>query len=99
MLFRSITRVLSLALLVGQLGAEAHAYSHLSDDTQGLPETTQSCRACLSFAPLLSAVGGSSSEFLAHDCTAENYFPVDDIRVPESHSRPAFQSRTPPTLL
>lgn len=96
---RSIARLLSLALLFGQLGAQAHAFSHLSDGSKGLPDTTQSCRACLSFAPLHSAVGGSTCAFVVDQCAAETFIPLDAILVPSSPSHRAFQSRAPPVLL
>jgi hypothetical protein len=94
-----IASVLSLALLIGQLGAEAHAYSHLSDDSKGLPGTSQSCRACLSFAPVQAAVGGSSAAFVVAPCAGELYVLPEEILVPNSPSRRAFQSRAPPVLL
>jgi hypothetical protein len=93
-----IARVLSLALLVGQLGAEAHAYSHLSDDSKGWPGTSQSCRACLSFAPVQAAVGGSPKAFVAAPCTGESYVPLDETLVLHAPSHRAFQSRAPPVL-
>lgn len=94
-----IARVLSLALLVGQFGAEAHAYSHLADDSKGLPGASQSCRACLSFAPVQAAVGGSPAVLVMAPCVAESFAPLDEILVPDSPSRRAFQSRAPPVLL
>lgn len=94
-----IARVLSLALLVGQFGAEAHAYSHLADDSKGLPGASQSCRACLSFAPVQAAVGGSPTVLVMAPCVAESFAPLDEILVPDSPSRRAFQSRAPPVLL
>jgi hypothetical protein len=94
-----IASLLSLALLIGQLGAEAHAYSHLSDDSKGLPGTSQSCRACLSFAPVQAAVGGSPTVLVMAPCVAESFAPLDEILVPNSTSRRAFQSRAPPILL
>jgi len=95
---RLIARLLSLALLFGQLGAEAHAYSHLSDASKGLPDTAQSCRACLSFAPLHSAVGTSASVFVVHQCATDDFVPLDEILVPNSPSLRAYQSRAPPAL-
>ncbi|MGH8249783.1 MAG: hypothetical protein ACREVI_03635 [Steroidobacteraceae bacterium] len=94
-----IARLLSLALLFGQLGAEAHAYSHLSGDSQGLPETTQLCRACLSFAPLQGVVGGSATVSISHACMAETFVRLDASPVPRSPAHPAFRSRAPPILL
>ena len=94
-----IARVLSLALLIGQMGAAAHAYSHVADDPQGLPETTQGCRTCHSFAPLLSAVGGSPSVLLVAPCATDDFVPVNAAQVPASPHHPAFRSRAPPVLL
>jgi len=96
---RLIARLLSLALLFGQLGAEAHAYSHLTDDPHGLPGTAQNCRICLSFAPLNSAVGGSMSAFVVHQCATDDFVPLDEILVPNSPSLRAYQSRAPPAFL
>jgi hypothetical protein len=97
--FRLIARALSLALLIGQMGAAAHAYSHVADDSQGLPDTTQSCRTCHSFAPLLSAVGGSQSVLMVAPCAVEAFVPVNTTLVPDSPHHPAFRSRAPPALL
>jgi hypothetical protein len=91
--------LLSLALLFGQLGAEAHAYSHLSDKPDGLPGSTQSCRACLSFAPLTNAVGGSPCAFTIQPQAVESFVAIDAIRIPDSPLHRAYRSRAPPTLL
>ena len=63
-LFRShrrlIVHLLSLVLLLAQLGMQAHAYSHLKSDPDSLPgTTTQLCGQCASSAPLLSMASGS----------------------------------------
>ena len=94
-----IARLLSLALLVGQLGAETHAYTHLLDDTDGLPSTTQNCRACLSSASLQSAVGSSPTTFIVARFEAEAFVPLDPIVVVQGSAHRAFQSRAPPALL
>ena len=94
-----IARLLSLALLIGQLGAEAHAYSHLLDDTDGLPSTTQNCRACLSGAPLLSAVGSSPTAFVVARSETETFLPLEPALVAQGPAHRAFQSRAPPALL
>jgi hypothetical protein len=94
-----IARVLSLALLIGQMGAAAHAYSHLTDDPHGLPDTAQGCRTCHSFAPLLSAVGGSQSMLLVAPCAADNVAAADITPVARNSHYPAFRSRAPPVLL
>ena len=54
---------LALALLVAQTGAVLHECSHLraSRESRGVPATSsQSCPACLSYAPVLAAAGGTS---------------------------------------
>jgi len=94
-----IARLLSLALLVGQLGAQAHAYSHVSDESDGLPSTTQSCRACLSGAPLLAAVGSAPTAFIVARCETEAFLPVEPALVAQGPAHRAFQSRAPPALL
>lgn len=94
-----IARLLSLALLVGQLGAEAHAYSHLQDDTDGLPSTAQNCRACLSNAPLASAMGSSPSAFIVARSKSGTFLPLDSVIVAQGPAHRAFQSRAPPELL
>ena len=94
-----IARLLSLALLLGQLGAEAHAYSHLFDETDGLPSTTQNCRACLSGAPLLSAVGCSPTAFVLARSEGDSFLPLEPALVAQGPAHRAFQSRAPPALL
>lgn len=92
-------RLLSLALLVGQLGAEAHAYSHLLDDTDGLPSTAQNCRACLSNAPLTNAVGSSPAPFIVARSEPETFLSLDPVIVAQGPAYRAFQPRAPPALL
>ncbi len=84
---------------MGQFAAQAHAYSHISDNPDGLPGTAQGCRACLSFAPLESAVGGSPAAIIVARCEAEAFLPSEPILVAQGSSHRAFQSRAPPALL
>jgi hypothetical protein len=86
-------------LLIGQMGAAAHAYSHLTDDPHGLPDTAQGCRTCHSFAPLLSAVGGSQSTLLVAPCAADDVAAADPGPIARNPRYPAFRSRAPPVLL
>ena len=86
-------------MLIGQLGATTHAYSHVADDPQGLPETTQGCRTCHSFAPLLGAVGGSLSVLLVAPGTVDIFVSASSALVPDNPHHPAFRSRAPPILL
>jgi hypothetical protein len=52
-----------LALLLAQVGAQAHAYSHLRLGSQqdGPGPLTQVCAECCLSAPLLSAVGSADA--------------------------------------
>ncbi len=95
---RLIARTLALALLIGQMGAQAHAWSHIGDDQQGLPDTSQGCRTCVSFAPLLSAVGGTQAAVPVQPQAAESFVLAQAIEIPDCPARRAFQSRAPPVL-
>jgi hypothetical protein len=92
--------LLAALLLVGQAGAQLHAYAHVASgqiDPAGLDN--QPCTDCLSFAPLHSAVGASPC-VPPVDPDAATPFPgqvagpvVVEVRV---HG---FRSRAPPTRL
>ncbi|MGE0580569.1 MAG: hypothetical protein AB7P31_00335 [Steroidobacteraceae bacterium] len=91
-------RALSLALLLAQLGAEAHAYTHAGEDTHGVP-TTQLCGACLSIAPLQGAVGPTPLILPTDLREAEFAVPANSVALPYHPPAPAFRSRAPPALL
>jgi hypothetical protein len=94
---RLIVHLLSLALLIAQLGVEAHAYSHLKSDSDGLPgQTTQLCGQCASSAPLLSMASSSSCIRVPYAPQMAGIAPTSigtDVR-PLPH--PPFRSRAPP---
>jgi hypothetical protein len=96
---RLIARVLALALLVAQLGAEAHAYSHLVTDQRGAPNSAQTCGKCLSFAPLTMAVGGAPYVVLTDRCEAERVVPIAISSIPNRSPYSAHRPRGPPQLL
>jgi len=96
---RLIARVLALALLVAQFGAEAHAYSHLAKDPHGVPSSLQGCTKCLSFTPVTIAVGGTPFVVLTDRCDTEPALPVATVSIPDRSPFPAFQPRAPPYLL
>jgi len=93
--------VLALALLVVQTGAVMHTYSHLSTsgESRGVPATSsQSCPACLAYAPVLAAAGGTG-----HSPTfaqAQLGTPHRTLVAPLVGYSPqhAFLSRAPPLL-
>ena len=93
--------LLALALLVAQTGAVMHAYSHLSasGESRGVPATSgQPCPACLSYAPLLAAAGGTShSPAFARAEIGTTYRTLVAPLVGYSPQH-AFLSRAPPLL-
>jgi hypothetical protein len=94
-----IVRVLALALLIAQLGAQAHAYSHLKQDPHGIPTAIHSCGQCASSFPLLTAIGAAPCIWLARPCQFEHAVPANTILTPYRPPHRAFQSRAPPGLL
>jgi hypothetical protein len=98
---RLIVHVLSLVLLLAQLGMQAHAYSHLKSDPDGLPgtTTTQLCGQCASSAPLLSMASSSLCIRVPYQPETVGVAPasIDSDLLPLPH--PAFRSRAPPHLL
>lgn len=96
---RLIARLLALALLAAQFGAEAHAYSHLGRDPDNLPNSTQYCAKCLSFAPVTAAAGGMPHAVLI--VQSEPEAPLAAVTVPCAtlSPRPSYQSRAPPLSL
>lgn len=97
--FGLLVRFLSVALLLGQVGAAAHAYSHLSDDAKNRPDSTQLCGACMSFAPLASAVGGPTTTLQIDHCGSDAAVPAASAAIALDPHYPAFRSRAPPAIL
>jgi hypothetical protein len=103
-LFRSrrrlIVPLLSLVLLIAQLGMQAHAYSHLKSDPDRLPgTTTQLCGQCASSAPLLSMASGSLCIRVPYQSFAEGVAPASIGAGIRRLPHPAFRSRAPPHIL
>lgn len=96
---RLIIPLLSLALLIAQLGAEAHAYAHLKPDQHGIPSVIQSCGLCVSHAPLLSIIGNSQSIRLPRQPEADRSSPINITSVAFRLACPIFRSRAPPQVL
>ena len=90
--------MLSLVLLMAQLGMQAHAYSHLQPEKQSVPAAIQHCGECLSFAPMLGMAGNSHSVFLSH-ASLDRYCAPADVSLPAQELiTPAFRSRAPPQV-
>jgi hypothetical protein len=97
---RLIVNLLSLLLLLAQLGMQAHAYSHLKSDSDALPgTTTQLCGQCASSAPLLSMASGSLCIRVPYQPNAEGVAPRSIDSPVHRLPHPAFRSRAPPHLL
>ena len=96
---RSLVHLLSLVLLFAQLGMQAHAYSHLKSDADGLPGTTQLCGQCASSAPLLTMASGSLCIRVPHLAQAQSIAPASIDSSVHRLPHPAFRSRAPPHLL
>lgn len=98
---RPLVHLLSLVLLFAQLGMQAHAYSHLKSDPDGLPgtTTTQLCGQCASSAPLLSMASGSLCIRVPYQAQTVGIAPasISSSVLPLPHL--AFRSRAPPHLL
>jgi len=95
---RLIIHLLSLALLIAQLGMQAHAYSHLTPEKHGTP-AAQFCGECLSFAPLLGMAGASAAIALTHQSHDDYLAPADVTSVASRLPPAAFRSRAPPRVL
>lgn len=96
-----IALIAALALLLAQLGAMTHAYSHVPSLTQASyapqqPASHELCAECLNFAPLLSAAGAPAViPFIAPPSSAPA--PVAPrASLNDQKPRLAFRSRAPP---
>jgi hypothetical protein len=94
------TLMVVMALLIAQVGAQSHVYSHLhvgSDTTEQLDSHGRLCSECLSFAPLLSAAG-TPSHLFAIAPQGVVAAPSDAVASLTARSpTPAFRSRAPPS--
>jgi hypothetical protein len=86
------------ALLVAQLGAEVHLYSHALTDPSDDLGAALSCRTCLASSQLQNAVGTAPPAMPVRSMARVTIVP--EASAPETHSEPfrAFRSRAPPAL-
>ena len=96
--FRLIGRVLALALLVAQFGAEIHIYSHSLTDPAERLGATRSCGYCLASSQLQVAVGTAPAGLPVRSLAWVTIVP--EASAPTARSEPfrAFRSRAPPVL-
>jgi hypothetical protein len=96
-----VALIAALALLFAQLGAMAHAYSHVPEATSVSAQQAKLgihdfCKDCLNFAPLLSAAGAPTALPFSIP-QACNPAPQAQIAcLVELKFRLAFRSRAPP---
>jgi hypothetical protein len=95
---RTVTLLLALTLLLGQLAGSAHALSHLDPGTQskeGLAHTSL-CAKCASFEQLSAMVppSAAANRLLLASASRARVSDHDCIR----RTVTAFRSRAPPTL-
>jgi hypothetical protein len=93
--------IAALALVVAQLGAMAHAYTHVPQTSaesarQQIPTLHDSCNDCLNFAPLLASAGAPAALpfALPQGCCVAPAAPRDSLL--ELKFLLAFRSRAPP---
>lgn len=97
---RLICGLQALILVIAQLGAQAHAYSHLSvaRDANGEPQRVHAlaCSECVAFAPLLATAGGSTVPLLHLPARASTVIVFDTQLQPRASTLAAYRSRAPP---
>ena len=97
---RHATWAMALVLLCAQLGAQAHAYSHLSSVADGKAHhfRTLPCLECSSCAPLLTLAGGLSSPPILPVADRATVSPAPPIASRTAAICRAYRSRAPPVL-
>ena len=90
--------VLSLALLVAQLGMVVHASTHLKADPHATPTQAQLCSECVSFASTQNAVGGTPPVVFAVTVTPDVAPEGDAVSQLPHRAFSAFRSRAPPSF-
>jgi hypothetical protein len=93
--------VAALALLIAQMGALAHAYSHVPQTRsvsaqQPIPATHDFCADCLNFAPLLAAAGSPAVAPLALPQGGHAASPAPLCSLVDLKTLLGFRSRAPP---
>jgi hypothetical protein len=95
-----LARLLALALLLAQFGAELHVYyAHALADPVDHPGAVRSCGTCLTSAQLQSAAAPPMPALPAFSVAWTTA--VIEAAAPDPRSSPfrAFRSRAPPSLV
>jgi hypothetical protein len=91
--------MLVLALLIAQVGAEVHAYSHLNSgaDQAGAPGARiQFCADCLSFAPMLATAHSRDGQSVLRLSVGAPVAMPQLVSLVDRRPYHAFRSRAPP---
>jgi len=96
-----VALIAALALMCAQLGAMAHAYSHVPEATSVSAQQAKLgihdlCKDCLNFAPLLSAAGAPAALPFALPQACSLAPQAQVACLVELKFRLAFRSRAPP---
>jgi hypothetical protein len=96
-----VALIAALALVFAQLGAMAHAYSHVPETTSVSAQQAKLgihdlCKDCLNFAPLLSAAGAPAALPFALPQICSPAPQAQIACLVELKFRLAFRSRAPP---
>lgn len=91
--------ILALIVLLAQLGAQAHAYSHLAKAPDPVQRHAHPapCVECSAFAPLLAAVSGVSYPVVAAAIEPPTLGVTFTAGFHRAAVHPAYRSRTPPS--
>jgi hypothetical protein len=93
-----IGRMLALALLVAQFGAEIHVYSHSLTDPVERLGAARSCGYCLASSQLQIAVGAPASALPLRSLAWATLVPEPVVSATYQSPFRAFRSRAPPVL-
>jgi hypothetical protein len=96
-----VALIAALALICAQVGAMAHAYTHVPESSSVSAQQAKLgihdlCKDCLNFAPLLSAAGAPTALPFALPQACSLAPQARIARLVELKFRLAFRSRAPP---
>jgi hypothetical protein len=94
-----LSLLLAIFVLVAQLGAQAHAYSHLAKSPDPIQRSSHGgapCVECSAFAPLLTAVSGASFPVVVTAVEPPAIAASPAVGVHATATCTAYRSRAPP---
>ncbi len=95
---RHVAWAMALVVLCAQLGAQAHAYSHLASAADAAQHhlRTLPCLECNSCAPLLALAGGFSAPLALAAADPASVIVQQSIAPQLAETCRAYRSRAPP---